>query len=61
MMFPFLPLCVDELIKLALKVSSPMQGTFCRREENQCYYCLYGISLSVSRGDRFQSDDASYC
>lgn len=37
----------NELIKLALKVSSPMQGAFHRKEENQCYYCFYGISLSV--------------
>ncbi|KAF9962962.1 Histone transcription regulator 3 [Modicella reniformis] len=37
----------NELIKLALKVSSPMQGAFYRKEENQCYYCFYGISLSV--------------
>ncbi|KAF9435048.1 Histone transcription regulator 3 [Entomortierella beljakovae] len=37
----------NQLIKLALKVSSPMQGEFYRREENQCYYCFYGISLSV--------------
>ncbi|KAG0087271.1 Histone transcription regulator 3 [Podila epicladia] len=36
-----------QLIKLALKVSSPMQGAFYRKEENQCYYCIYGISLSV--------------
>ncbi|KAG0031770.1 Histone transcription regulator 3 [Podila clonocystis] len=36
-----------QLIKLALKVSSPMQGVFYRKEENQCYYCFYGISLSV--------------
>ncbi|KAF9308980.1 Histone transcription regulator 3 [Podila horticola] len=36
-----------QLIKLALKVSSPMQGAFYRKEENQCYYCFYGISLSV--------------
>ncbi|KAF9116867.1 Histone transcription regulator 3 [Mortierella sp. AM989] len=37
----------NQLIKLALKVSSPMQGAFYRKEENQCYYCFYGISLSV--------------
>ncbi|KAI1317479.1 Histone transcription regulator 3 [Mortierella claussenii] len=37
----------NQLIKLALKVSSPMQGPFYRKEENQCYYCFYGISLSV--------------
>ncbi|KAF9193564.1 Histone transcription regulator 3 [Haplosporangium sp. Z 11] len=30
-----------------LKISSPMQGGFYRKEENQCYYCFYGISLSV--------------
>ncbi|KAG0347788.1 Histone transcription regulator 3 [Podila humilis] len=36
-----------QLIQLALKVSSPMQGPFYRKEENQCYYCFYGISLSV--------------
>ncbi|KFH65937.1 hypothetical protein MVEG_08039 [Podila verticillata NRRL 6337] len=36
-----------QLIKLALKVSSPTQGAFYRKEENQCYYCFYGISLSV--------------
>jgi len=24
-----------------------MQGVFYRKEENQCYYCFYGISLSV--------------
>ncbi|KAF9426942.1 Histone transcription regulator 3 [Podila epigama] len=36
-----------QLIQLALKVSSPMPGSFYRREENQCYYCFYGISLSV--------------
>ncbi|KAG0004617.1 Histone transcription regulator 3 [Entomortierella chlamydospora] len=37
----------NQLIKLALKVSSLMQGAFYRKEENQCYYCFYGISLSV--------------
>ncbi|KAF9200873.1 Histone transcription regulator 3 [Haplosporangium sp. Z 27] len=37
----------NQLIKLALKVSSLMQGPFYRKEENQCYYCFYGISLSV--------------
>ncbi|KAF8940863.1 Histone transcription regulator 3 [Dissophora ornata] len=37
----------NQLIKLALKISSPMQGPFYRKEENQCYYCFYGISLSV--------------
>ncbi|KAF9585236.1 Histone transcription regulator 3 [Lunasporangiospora selenospora] len=35
------------LTQLALKVSSPMSGEFYRKEENQCYYCIYGISLSV--------------
>ncbi|KAF9951112.1 Histone transcription regulator 3 [Mortierella alpina] len=37
----------NQLIQLALKVSSPMRGEFYRKEENQCYYCFYGISLSV--------------
>ncbi|KAF8934266.1 Histone transcription regulator 3 [Haplosporangium gracile] len=37
----------NQLIQLALKVASPMQGSFYRKEENQCYYCFYGISLSV--------------
>ncbi|GJJ73149.1 calcineurin-binding protein cabin-1 [Entomortierella parvispora] len=37
----------NKLIELALKVSSPMEGVFYRKEENQCYYCFYGISLSV--------------
>ncbi|KAG0237718.1 Histone transcription regulator 3 [Actinomortierella wolfii] len=37
----------SQLIQLALKVSSPMEGAFYRKEENQCYYCFYGIALSV--------------
>lgn len=45
---PFNTFLVDQLIQLALKVASPMQGSFYRKEENQCYYCFYGISLSVS-------------
>ncbi|KAG0234030.1 Histone transcription regulator 3 [Actinomortierella wolfii] len=37
----------SQLIQLALRVSSPMEGAFYRKEENQCYYCFYGIALSV--------------
>ncbi|KAF9975834.1 Histone transcription regulator 3 [Actinomortierella ambigua] len=37
----------SQLIQLALKISSPMEGSFYRKEENQCYYCFYGIALSV--------------
>ncbi|KAG0269212.1 Histone transcription regulator 3 [Actinomortierella ambigua] len=37
----------SQLIQLALKISSPMEGAFYRKEENQCYYCFYGIALNV--------------